>query len=118
MKDLKSIMYEKSLEVFKNKLDLFLENWKFYIDFIEYFKNEWCSEEKIKNWSAAYQPDTYTNMATNNYIESWHNQLKSIYLNRQRNRRCDRLMYILTEDVAIDIKMDITGLTLIIGTLK
>lgn len=118
MGELKSIMYEKLEEALKNKLNLFFEKWATYPEFINFFKNEWCAEQKIKKWSAAYQPEIYTNMATNNFIESWHNQLKSIYLKRQRNRRIDRLLYILTEDVAIDLRLDLARLTMLIGKLS
>ncbi len=115
MGELKSVMYERSVELFESKLESFFEKWSNHVEFIEYFKKEWVTEEKKKMWSAAYQPDTFTNMATNNYIESWHNQLKSIYLKRRRNRRMDRLIYILTEDIAIDLKNDLARITLIIG---
>ena len=38
-------------------------------------------------------------METNNYIKSWYNQLKTNYLQRKRNRRLDRLIFILVNDV-------------------
>ncbi len=117
MGELKLIMYEKNIVEFESKLEIFLEKWKEYSDFIRYFKREWTQEEKKKMWSAAYQPEIFTNMATNNYIESWHNQLKSVYLKRRRNRRLDRLLYILTEDVAIDLKNDVARLSLYIGNI-
>ena len=43
-----------------------------------------------------------TNMETNNYIENWYNQLKTNYLQRNRNRRLDRLIFILVDDVHTD----------------
>ncbi len=117
MGELKLIMYEKSVEAFELKFENFIVKWSLYPEFVEYFKSEWGTDEKKKMWSAAYQPEIFTNMATNNYIESWHNQLKSIYLKRQRNRRIDRLIFILTEDVAIDLKMDLARLSMVIGKL-
>ncbi len=115
MGELKSLMYEKIILEFEKKLECFLEKWRDHTEFINYFKREWTEEEKTKMWSAAYQPEIFTNMATNIYIESWHNQLKSIYLKRRRNRRIDRLIYILTEDIAIDIENDVARLSLFIG---
>ncbi|KAI8379066.1 uncharacterized protein BYT42DRAFT_495541, partial [Radiomyces spectabilis] len=50
----------------------------------------------------------FTDMETSNYIESWHNQLKTtylqsfIFLKADRNRRLDRLVYILVNDVHED----------------
>lgn len=38
-------------------------------------------------------------MLTNNFIESWHNQLKALYLKHTRNKRLDRLIFILTYEV-------------------
>ncbi|ORE12292.1 hypothetical protein BCV71DRAFT_144589, partial [Rhizopus microsporus] len=48
--------------------------------------------------SAAYQPQVFTSMETNNYIESWHNQLKTNYLQGKENRRLDCLIFILVDD--------------------
>ncbi|KAI9247953.1 hypothetical protein BDA99DRAFT_446517, partial [Phascolomyces articulosus] len=36
---------------------------------------------------------------TNNYIESWHNQLKAVYLQHTCNKRFDRLIFILMNEV-------------------
>ncbi|CEG69540.1 hypothetical protein RMATCC62417_05599 [Rhizopus microsporus] len=47
------------------------------------------------HWSAACQTQMFTNMETNNYIGSWHNQLRANYL----QRRLDRLIFILVDDV-------------------
>jgi hypothetical protein len=38
-------------------------------------------------------------METNNCIESWHNQLKTTHLRRKQNRRIDKLIFILVNDV-------------------
>lgn len=38
-------------------------------------------------------------MLTNNYIESWHSQLKTIFLGRARNKRLDKLTFVLVNDV-------------------
>ena len=38
-------------------------------------------------------------MMTNNFIESWHGQLKVNYLKHVRNKRLDRLIFVLTHDV-------------------
>lgn len=56
--------------------------------------------DRLKFWTTANQPDIRCRMETNNYVESWHNQLKTVYLQRQPNRRVDRLIFILVKDVA------------------
>ncbi|KAI8880339.1 hypothetical protein K501DRAFT_151502, partial [Backusella circina FSU 941] len=52
-----------------------------------------------KHWCKTFQLQYDTNMETNNYIESWYNQLKTTYLKRKPNRRLHRLIYILVNDV-------------------
>ncbi len=61
---------------------------------INYFRNDLFILR-----ARAYQPAIYTSMETNNYIESWHNQLKTTHLRRKQNRRMDRLIFILINDV-------------------
>jgi hypothetical protein len=56
-------------------------------------------------------------METNNYIESWHNQLKTMYLERKRNRRVDRLVYILAKDVEHGYNSNVALITLKIGRM-
>ena len=62
-----------------------------------YVKNYYLEHERVFKWARAYQIQTFTNMETNNYIESWHNQLMTTYLQRKRNRRLD--FFILVDDV-------------------
>ncbi|KAI9272145.1 hypothetical protein EDC94DRAFT_655555 [Helicostylum pulchrum] len=38
-------------------------------------------------------------MESNNFVESWYNQLKTTYLERKRNRRADHLAFILVNDI-------------------
>lgn len=72
---LKSMMWEKNADEFIKKLAGFLVTFAIYLD-----------SDKFIQWVAAFQPQTYTNIETNNFVESWHNQLKSTYLERKRNR--------------------------------
>ena len=44
-------------------------------------------------------PETHRSMFTNNYIESWHNQLKTVYFSRRRINRLDHLTFVLVNDV-------------------
>jgi hypothetical protein len=56
-------------------------------------------------------------MSTNNYIESWHNQLKSVYLKRIKNKRLDCLVYILVNDVENDTKLEETRVSSEVGRM-
>ncbi|SAL96321.1 hypothetical protein [Absidia glauca] len=82
-----------------NALETFLNDYAAQVEFLDYMENEWLSESRIREWSKAYFDIEYAHMSTNNYIESWHNQLKTYFLARKRNRRLDRLVYILVHDV-------------------
>ncbi|CEG80957.1 hypothetical protein RMATCC62417_15216 [Rhizopus microsporus] len=57
-------------------------------------------------------------METNNYIESWHNQLKTNYLQRKRNRRLDRLIFILVDDVHTDFMHNTARMVVNIGRMS
>ncbi|OBZ81030.1 hypothetical protein A0J61_10920, partial [Choanephora cucurbitarum] len=45
-------------------------------------------------------------MLTNNYIESWHNQLKTVFLWREENRRLDKLVFVLVEEVEYFLRQE------------
>ena len=49
----------------------------------------------------------YNNMATNNYVESWHNQLKTVYLNRYRVHRLDHVLHLIVHDIESDLKHEV-----------
>ncbi|KAI8091661.1 hypothetical protein BDF21DRAFT_409898 [Thamnidium elegans] len=68
-------------------------------------------------WASCYQPDIYTNMETNNYVLSWHNQLKMTYLKRKPNKRVDRLIYVLVHDVGEDYELNVKRLLLKLGRM-
>jgi hypothetical protein len=105
MSDLQSIMYETVCEIVVEKVRMFRERWTVeQPQFVEYLEDRWLALDGYKKWSAAYVIEEHKQMRTNNYIESWHNQLKSVYLKRIKNRRLDRLVYILTNDVENDMK--------------
>lgn len=106
MTELKSILFEEDIDAFHLKIEQFMDSYSNFETFIDYFEKEWCSEEKFKIWSRAYHPLEFSHMLTNNFIESWHNQLKSVYLMRSRNRRLDRLVYILTVEVEYDLERE------------
>ncbi|KAI9480262.1 MAG: hypothetical protein EXX96DRAFT_633530 [Benjaminiella poitrasii] len=88
------MIWERRKPEFTVKLFQFIQDPEFVriTEFMEYFKQYYLDNDAFMMWTAAYQPQMYTNMETNNYIESWHNQLKTIHLKRKRNRRVDRLV--------------------------
>jgi hypothetical protein len=89
---------------FDESVELFLNEHAEQTLFLDYFKSNWLNSDGnahvLQTWSKAYHSNIQHNhMDTNNYVESWHNQLKTIYLQRKRNQRLDRLIHILVKDV-------------------
>lgn len=115
---LKKMMWEKSQAEFLVQLRRFIEDFWMYPEFLEYFKKKYLENDAFMHWSAAFQPQSFTNMETNNYVESWHNQLKTTYLQRKKNRRVDRLVYILVNDVLPDYVQNINRMYLNIGRMS
>ncbi|ORE08850.1 hypothetical protein BCV72DRAFT_189175, partial [Rhizopus microsporus var. microsporus] len=79
---------------------------------ISYFNNG-----NFKCWTRTYQSAIYTNMETNNHIESWYNQLKTAYLKRKQDRRVDRLIFISVSDTEEDYLQNIQRLVLNVGRM-
>lgn len=102
--DLRDLMYEQDVDMFHQKLDTFEKRWaSSQQSFWGYFHRYWISNEKFKRWAKCYQPAMYTNMETNNYVESWHRVLKHSYLRNKRNQRLDLLIHILVDRVEPDM---------------
>ena len=80
-----------------------------------HFTQKYLIDDEFMRWSATYQPQILTNMEMNNNIESWHNQLKTNYLQRKRNRRLDHLIFIL---VHTDFMHDTTRMSINIGRMS
>ncbi|KAI8079935.1 uncharacterized protein BX664DRAFT_252087, partial [Halteromyces radiatus] len=59
-------------------------------EFYRYFMN---TSNRAEKWIKAYRQDA--TFHTNNYMESYHNQLKSYHFGRTRNKRVDRIIYLL-----------------------
>ncbi|KAF9189780.1 hypothetical protein BGZ49_003774, partial [Haplosporangium sp. Z 27] len=67
---------------------------------LAYLEKRYFTLERKQRWMKAYRVGKYyAGMDTNNYVESWHNHLKSHFLRGHTNCRGDRLIYILTTDV-------------------
>ncbi|CEP20073.1 hypothetical protein [Parasitella parasitica] len=111
----KALMWEKNQETFLLKLLAFYTKYSQYPKFLNYMDRTYLNREKFVHWSSALQPQVYSNMETNNFVERWHNQLKATYLGRKRNRRVDRLIYILVKDVEPDYIQNINRITLNAG---
>lgn len=101
---MKALVWEQDRDEFFKKWHAFKKAWSVHQSaFVDYFEKQWMAVDKYPRWARCYHPAVYTNMLTNNYVESWHNQLKTVYLGRQYLRRVDFLVYMLVEEVEIDM---------------
>jgi hypothetical protein len=96
----------------------FQQEFSVHTDFMAHFTKKYLIDDKFMHWSAAYQPQIFTNMEASNYIESWHNQLKTNHLQRNRNRRLDRLIFILIDDVHTDFMHNTARMAANIGRMN
>lgn len=92
-------------------------DWAEFPRFLSSFDRRWVANGRISFWTVANQTAIQTNMETNNFVESWHNQLKTLYLDRRPNRRVDRLLYLLVNDVATDYQANIQRVTARMGRM-
>ncbi|KAL0095696.1 hypothetical protein F4703DRAFT_1826201, partial [Phycomyces blakesleeanus] len=87
---LKHIIYEEHIVVFLDKIaDVIGRYQQSQPDSVQYFETNWCTMTKYCVWSRAFHQLEFSHMPTNSYIKSWHNQLKTHFLGRSRNKRFD-----------------------------
>ena len=65
-------------------------------DFSDYLKREWLPKKEKWAYQFRIGVKMYKTTNTNMLIESFHNILKTQFLNGKKNRRIDKLIYILT----------------------
>ncbi|KAG2191501.1 hypothetical protein INT47_010970 [Mucor saturninus] len=108
---LKSILVESNEAIFITKIGEFKRMIQDQPEFLRYFERKWTGSENIlRRWGRPFVQQHHQRYLTNNYIESWHNQLKVIYFNRARIRRLDRLVFILTNDVEFYYEQEVERL--------
>ncbi|EJD44976.1 hypothetical protein AURDEDRAFT_39852, partial [Auricularia subglabra TFB-10046 SS5] len=75
--------------------------------FVTYVETEWlpCKQRWVKAWrKVCCSGRTHAHYAidTNNFIESWHSNLKRHYLKLMRRRRLDFIIRVLSQEVEPD----------------
>lgn len=117
--DLNSILREGDKTKFLEKISAMKTKFAAQSNFITYFENNWSrTEELLGRWGKPYVAENHRRYLTNNYIESWHNQLKTVYFGRARNRRLDRLSFILTGDVEFYFEQEVERIALNNGKMS
>ncbi|KAI8880213.1 hypothetical protein K501DRAFT_275789 [Backusella circina FSU 941] len=85
---LNSMIYTNSLDSFDLDFACFEEQFIKYKSFVDYFKSTWHRKKTL--FSRAWRPSI--TFHTNNFIEFYHNILKTVYLGRSRDIRVDHLV--------------------------
>jgi hypothetical protein len=111
------MIWEKNTTEFNKSLVQFLTDFGEHIELIKYIRTFYFLKDSFMRWGCCYQPAAYTILETDNYVESWHNQLKTTHLKRKPNRRVDRLTYILVKDVEEDYQKNVYRLMLNVGRM-
>ncbi|KAF9944185.1 hypothetical protein BGZ70_004935, partial [Mortierella alpina] len=79
-------------------------------------ESNYFTEDRRVLWMKSYRQDVYYGaMDTNNYVESWHNQLKTNHLKNHYRARPDRILYILTTSVLEAFKKEEFGAIFQVG---
>ena len=100
---LNSMMHCQSKDEFEVLFNNFKNDYQQRFDaFYKYFNDHWY--KKKESWVKAWRKEA--TFHTNNYIESYHNQIKSFYFHRSRNTRVDRVVYILSQLVVADYRQE------------
>ncbi|KAF9915717.1 hypothetical protein BX616_005553 [Lobosporangium transversale] len=100
--DLRSILYDPAFRSAGEKIVEFEKKWSEHNEgkLWEYLQERYFIEGRRQRWMKPYCVGKfYAGMDTNNYVESWHNHLKSHFLRGHTNCRGDRLIYLLSHDV-------------------
>ena len=93
------ILEETSIETFEKMLVGFLRKYEDICPkFVNYFKNIYVS--RPVKLAMCYRQFEHANTDTNMFVESFHNKLKTFYLEQTPNKRIDDLINVLLKTEA------------------
>ena len=86
------MMYEKDVTAYEEKKMAFVAKWGLqYPSLVTYMEENYFNREE--KWTLAHrQSINYERVDTNNFIESFHNKLKTQYFKQKQNKRIDVLI--------------------------
>ena len=91
---LRVILYCSKQPLFQSLIDAFCQKYSIICQsFVEYFKSYYCN--RVDVWAMCYRTFAHGNTNTNMLVESFHNRLKTFYMNRKPNKRLDDLIALL-----------------------
>ncbi|SAL96017.1 hypothetical protein [Absidia glauca] len=90
------MMYSTTEEDFQAQWAHFQGKFQQHTKFLKYFEGQWMPKKEL--WDAIF--------STNNYVESYHSNMKTHYLGKSRNLRVDRIVYTLATQLVNDYRWD------------
>ena len=88
------MMEEKSQTKFAEHVVAFRMKFSLkYPDFLKYLESHYFN--RIPKWALCFRNFPHAGTDTNMFVESYHNRLKTFYLNRGKNRRVDDLLELI-----------------------
>ena len=78
--DICDMMYENNIDEVFIHLEKFCTDQADQDTFISYFEQQQIKNDLYKQWVHSFQEDMFRHIEANMFIESFHNQLKTIYL--------------------------------------
>ena len=88
-----TLLYERNENNFKELVRKFMRQYSQYGNFIDYFQDYYMS--RSHKWALCYRNFLHANTDTNMYVESFHNRLKTYFMERKPNKRIDDLLDLL-----------------------
>ncbi|KAE8180866.1 hypothetical protein CF335_g9120, partial [Tilletia laevis] len=85
---------------FETQAAAYLQTWSCCPAWQAYIQKEWLPQRAM--WARAWRTMSHRGVDTNNFIESWHNQLKSVYLGLMRKQGVDVLLWFLLKQCIQD----------------
>lgn len=96
------LMEETDKETFDHMVEVLRSTLKSYgqSKLLDYLDREYLRQDRVKQWAKWYRISMYNCkwiLDTNMHVESWHNFLKSVLMDRYKNVRVDKLLRILVQ---------------------
>ena len=83
-------MEERSPDKFEKCLSGLIEKYEMQCPkFMAFYKTYYATPEHTRKWATCYRQFDHANTDTNMFCESFHNKLKTFYLDRPPNKRLD-----------------------------
>ncbi|CAD6936245.1 unnamed protein product [Tilletia caries] len=88
----------------------YLDEWSCCPEWTKYVDETWLARKEM--WARAWRQESHRGVDTNNFIESWHNQLKTLYLGFMRKQGVDVLLWFLLRQCVQDYRTNELRVTL------